>query len=196
MWKIIIVFLLHDLVKIWLFSKLLCGLQERRLMNKYRKWRFHSSSLCSGATSTSSGDTHLDRFIPQQRFNGNGNGMQPLTLWGMLPNIMAQFSFAITPCTVVLWRSQMILAALSCYFLPIYYMGILQSFQWQSPLGCLERLGWELEGWISERTEITESQKMLSWRGPIRIISSSSWPCAGHLRSHTMFQSHHWGHSW
>lgn len=30
--------------------------------------------------------------------------------------------------------------------------------------------------------KITESQSMLSWKGPIKIIEYNSWPCTGHLK--------------
>lgn len=34
--------------------------------------------------------------------------------------------------------------------------------------------------------EVTESQKMLSWKVPTRIIESNTWPCTGHPRNHPL----------
>lgn len=40
-----------------------------------------------------------------------------------------------------------------------------------------------------EIQRVTESQNILSWKGPIRIILSSCWPCTGHSNNPFVPQS-------
>lgn len=46
----------------------------------------------------------------------------------------------------------------------------------------LKEIRSDLPVWIS----VIKSWNMLSWKGPVWVIQSSSRPCAGHYKSHSM----------